>query len=251
MLQVRELTLSYGHKKIFDNLNHDFLHRGITAIVGPSGCGKTSFLNVLNRIYELEPQTNVTGKVLFHQQNILQVKDIIAVRQKIAMIFQRPVPLPCSIFKNYSIPLKELGYRDKNDILAIIKQTLNQVGLWDELQNRLKEDARLLSGGQAQRLCLGRALALKPEILLLDEPCSALDPLSTELIEQLLLELKKQMTIIIVTHNLAQAKRIADEVLLFWNAGETAAIIEKSNSHEFFNNPRHQLTQRYVQGLSG
>lgn len=251
-LSVRDLSLKYGETTAFTRVNLQIKRSEVTAIVGPSGCGKSSFLQSLNRLTDNIPECYVSGEILFHEQNIRdQQVSVRALRQKIGMIFQKPNPFPFSIYRNFTIPLNEFGIKDKKIIDEKIEKVLLEVGLWEEVKDRLLQNAATLSGGQQQRLCIARALILEPEILLMDEPCSALDPLSTKVIEQLILNLKNNYTVIIVTHNLAQAKRVADTAALFWIKEGVGNMIETASVQKFFNNPNKIETQSYISGFEG
>lgn len=249
-VQTQNLSLSYGSKSAFSHVNLTFEAGQITALIGPSGCGKTSFLSCLNRLSELTPQATVTGQVFLAHQEIRSI-DLITLRRRVGMLFQKPNPFPLSIWKNLEFPLRQHGVRSRDRIAAIIEQSLQQVGLWAEVKDRLRSPALALSGGQKQRLCLARALALEPEILLMDEPCSALDPLSSEVIEDLMLRLRGRYTLIVVTHNLAQAQRISDRTALFWVEEGAGRVIEVGPTAQLFTQPQHPLTQAYVTGRKG
>lgn len=251
-LEVSSLSLFYADHLALNQVNLPIYQGKITALLGPSGCGKTSFLNVLNRMTDLINHCRVEGQVLFQGRNIYERDaDIRILRQRIGMIFQKPNPFPFSIRRNFHIPLKEHGYHDKDERDTIMQSVLSAVGLWHEVKYRLDHPALRLSGGQQQRLCFARALALKPEVLLMDEPCSALDPLASAAIEELVKELAGDYTIVIVTHNLQQARRIADFGGLFWSRNNTGTLVEFSPAERLFHQPRHELTRAYVSGLSG
>lgn len=220
------------------------------ALIGPSGCGKTSFLTCLNRLIELTPNCKVSGRILLEDRDVLAL-DVIALRRQVGMLFQKPNPFPLSIMRNIEFPLREHGVRSRDEIDRIVEDVLRDVGLWDEVKDRLKAPALSLSGGQQQRLCLARALALKPKVFLMDEPCSALDPLSSEVVEDLLANLRGRYTVLVVTHNLAQAKRIADEVALFWLVDGAGQLIEFGSVAQIFASPQHTLTAAYVSGRRG
>ncbi|MCU0548053.1 MAG: phosphate ABC transporter ATP-binding protein [Leptolyngbya sp. Prado105] len=249
-LHIEQLSLHYGNKPAFREVSLSIAPGSITAIIGPSGCGKTSFLCCLNRLVELTPKAQMTGKILLDNQN-LQTLDVLDVRRQVGMLFQKPNPFPLSIMKNIAFPLREHGIRQRDEIDHIVEMSLKNVGLWDEVKDRLKAPALSLSGGQQQRLCLARALSLNPQILLMDEPCSALDPLSSEVVEQLIINLRGKFTLIVVTHNLAQAKRIADQVALFWVQEGAGHLIEVGSAAQLFNAPQHPLTNAYVTGARG
>ena len=254
LIQIQNLSLRYQNKQAFKDITLSIPHNSITGIVGPSGCGKSSFLNCLNRLSDLIPGCTVSGHIQVGTLNILSPKvNTINLRRRIGMIFQKPNPFPMSIKKNITFPLKEHGVRDAQERDRIVEKVLKDVGLWPEVCDRLNDNALKLSGGQKQRLCIARTLALQPEILLMDEPCSALDPISSGIIEDLIVRLrhKYHYTIIIVTHNLAQAKRIADYIALFWIDGDCGRLIEFAEAQEFFNNPTQELSKAYINGIKG
>jgi phosphate transport system ATP-binding protein len=249
-LQAEQLTMRYGRKVAFQDVTLSVPSGRITALIGPSGCGKTSFLNCLNRLTELTPNTRTAGNVLLDGQNI-QTMDLIQLRRRVGMLFQRPNPFPLSIYRNLEFPLQEHGMRQRDRLAQIIEVNLRKVGLWEEVKDRLKSPALALSGGQQQRLCLARTLALNPEVLLMDEPCSALDPISSEVVEDLIHRLRGDYTVLVVTHNLAQAKRIADRVALFWVEDNIGKLIESGTGQQMFETPQHPLTQSYISGKRG
>lgn len=252
LIQTENLTLQYGQKTAFANVTLDIKAGEIAALVGPSGCGKTSFLSCLNRLTDLIPHTRVRGQIQIGSVDVLNPKtDAIALRRKVGMIFQKPNPFPLSIWKNLELPLREQGIRNRNQIDEIVETTLKDVGLWDEVKDRLHTSALALSGGQQQRLCLARALGLQPEVLLLDEPCSALDPISSGVIEDLMASWRGRYTLLIVTHNLAQAKRIAERVALFWVHDGVGQLIESGTVAQIFESPQNPLTVAYVTGARG
>lgn len=249
-LQTEQLSLSYAQKPAFKDVSLMVKSGSITALIGPSGCGKTSFLTCLNRLVELTPSCKVSGRILLGNQDI-QALNVIALRRRVGMLFQKPNPFPLSIIRNIEFPLWEHGVRNRDEIDQIIEVALQDVGLWDEVKDRLKAPALSLSGGQQQRLCLARAIALKPDVLLMDEPCSALDPLSSEVVEDLIDHLRGRYTVLVVTHNLAQAKRIADTVALFWVEDGAGKLIESGSVAQIFASPQHALTAAYVTGRRG
>jgi phosphate transport system ATP-binding protein len=249
-LHIEQLSLHYGNKPAFKDVTLSIASGSITAIIGPSGCGKTSFLCCLNRLVELTPKAQMSGKIVLEKQNI-QTLDVIDLRRRVGMLFQKPNPFPLSIMRNLEFPLQEHGVRQRDEIDQIVETSLKDVGLWDEVKDRLKAPALSLSGGQQQRLCLARALALKPQVLLMDEPCSALDPLSSEVVEQLIVNLRGKYTLLVVTHNLAQAKRIADQVALLWEQAGAGHLIEVGSAKQLFDAPQHPLTTAYVTGARG
>ncbi len=236
-VDVKNLFVSTKKKQILLDINIEIAHKQITAIVGPSGCGKSTFLRSLNRMHDLHPEFCVKGEILLHDENILDPKyDVHMLRQKIGMVFQKPNPFPKSIFENVAWGLKIHGFDNIEDR---VKVALQNVALWEEVSTRLKDSALSLSGGQQQRLCIARALALQPDILLLDEPCSALDPISTKHIEDLLVDLSSKMSIVIVTHNLAQAHRISNKCAMFYEGqlmdyGPMAEISKPTSSPQTF-----------------
>ncbi|MEM7352959.1 MAG: phosphate ABC transporter ATP-binding protein [Acidobacteriota bacterium] len=252
LLQTEGLSLSYGRKAAFRDVSLAVPEGGISAIIGPSGCGKSSFLACLNRLSDLLPRCRVEGRVRVGEIEVFDpATDVIALRRRVGMIFQKPNPFPLSIRRNLELPLREHGVRDRQEIDAIIERTLSDVVLWSEVKDRLDASALALSGGQQQRLCLARALALEPEVVLLDEPCSALDPISSGVVEDLIARLGGRYTVVIVTHNLAQARRIADRVAFFWLRDGAGRLIEEDAAERVFEQPRDELTAAYVGGARG
>lgn len=249
-LGIQNLALRYGKNRVLEDVNLSIPAGKITALIGPSGCGKTSFLSCLNRLIDLTPQTKMSGQIQLDGRDIQQFP-VIALRRQVGMLFQKPNPFPLSIYRNIEFPLREHGVCDRNEIDAIIETVLRNVGLWHEVKDRLKTPALSLSGGQQQRLCLARALALKPCVILMDEPCSALDPISSEIVEDLICQLKDTYTVVVVTHNLAQAKRVADQVALFWVNEGVGQVIESGPTQQIFSDPQHSLTKAYVSGRRG
>ncbi len=251
-VEVDRLSLCYGEKPVFQEVTLSINKGHITALVGPSGCGKTSFLTCLNRLTDLIAGCRVSGRITIDNLNVFAPQtDVIQLRRRIGMIFQKPNPFPLSIRRNLEFPLREHGLRDRAQIALRIEATLCDVGLWDEVKDRLDSPALALSGGQQQRLCIARALALSPEMLLMDEPCSALDPLSSGVVEDLIVSLRGRYTILIVTHNLAQARRIADYAALFWVRNGAGRLIETGTAKQIFEKPRDPLTAAYVSGMRG
>ena len=252
LIQTEQLSLFYGSKPALEDITLTIPARQITALVGPSGSGKSSFLSCLNRLSDLMPKCRVSGTIRLGDLDLLNPKlDTISLRRRVGTIFQKPNPFPFSIWKNIAFPLKEHGIKEREQIDQIVEKVLQDVGLWLEVKDRLKESALGLSGGQQQRLCIARTLALQPEVLLMDEPCSALDPISSGVVEDLIVSLRTCYTVLIVTHNLAQAKRIADWVALFWMQGQSGRLIEFAPVKEFFTSPNHALTAAYVNGVRG
>jgi len=251
-LQVRDLAVSYRGVPAVHRVNIDVPCGCITAIVGPSGCGKSSFLASLNRMTDLVPDCRVSGQLHFAGNDIHDSRtDLISLRRRIGMIFQRPNPFPLSILENLTFPLRHHGVSARSEREARAEMMLRRVGLWDEVSNRLKSPAQRLSGGQQQRLCLARALLLEPEVLLLDEPCSALDPIASAVVEDLILSLRSTYTVVIVTHNLAQARRIADNVAMFWLDDGAGTIVEQGPVKAIFDSPGNDITAAYVRGMRG
>ncbi|PKO47100.1 MAG: phosphate ABC transporter ATP-binding protein [Betaproteobacteria bacterium HGW-Betaproteobacteria-22] len=251
-IRVQNLTLSYGGQSALDNVSLDIYRGCITALIGPSGCGKTSFLSSINRLTDLIPNCTVTGKVEIENTDIHAADmDVQALRRRVGMIFQKPNPFPLSIRRNIQMPLREHGVKDRALLETKLQTALQDVGLWDEVKDRLDSSALSLSGGQQQRLCIARALALQPEILLMDEPCSALDPLSSAVVEDLILSLSGRYTVVIVTHNLAQARRIANYAGFFWAKERTGKLVEFGRCQQIFESPAHELTAAYVSGARG
>jgi len=251
-IQTENLSLHYGKKPVFTEITLP-IHQGcITALVGPSGCGKTSFLSCLNRLTDLIPGCRVSGQIRLGSLDVMDAKlNTLLLRRRIGMIFQKPNPFPLSIWKNLALPLREHGIRNREQIDQMVETTLQDVGLWDEVKDRLDTSALSLSGGQQQRLCIARALVLKPEALLLDEPCSALDPISSGVVEDLIASLRVRYTLLIVTHNLAQARRIADYTALFWVQEGVGRLIEYGSVRQIFESPQEGLTAAYVNGMRG
>ena len=251
-ISTRELSLYYGNKPAFKEVNLSVKAGSITAVVGPSGCGKSSFLLSLNRLAELIPGCTVSGSVWIGENDIFDPEtDLTSLRLSVGTIFQKPNPFPLSVKENIALPLKEHGTVVKNEIDKRVEKVLKEVGLWDEVRDRLSSPALSLSGGQQQRLCIARTLALEPKVLLLDEPCSALDPLSSSVVEDLITDLRGKYTIIIVTHNLPQARRIADYIAFFWMQDNAGALIEYGTSEQVFNQPANELTEAYIKGARG
>ena len=252
IIQVKNLSLRYGDKIALDNVTLDVFKGCITALIGPSGCGKTSFLSAINRLTDLIPGCSINGRILINGQDIHAANNNVqALRRNIGMVFQKPTPFPLSVRRNLSLPLNEHGVIKKSEVAAIIEQVLQDVGLWGEVCDRLDTPALSLSGGQQQRLFIARALALNPEILLMDEPCSALDPIASGVVEDLINRLQGRYTIVIVTHNLAQARRIANYAAFFWVRERTGQLIEFGRCQHIFESPNHELTAAFVNGHRG
>ena len=246
-IQVRNLNLYYGENQALKNINIDLEANKVTAFIGPSGCGKSTFLRTLNRMNDLIENVKIDGEIKVDGEDIYKSKDVIALRTKVGMVFQKPNPFPMSIYDNIAYGPRLHGIKDKKTLDEIVEKSLKGAALWDEVKDRLKKSALGLSGGQQQRLCIARTIAVSPEIILMDEPTSALDPISTVKMEDLMEELKKNYTVIIVTHNMQQAGRIADKTAFFLN-GE---IIEYGNTEDIFYKPQDKRTEDYITGRFG
>ena len=252
IITVRGLSCAYSGELAFQDVDLDVPKGQITALIGPSGCGKTSLLQSLNRLTDLIPGCRVEGQIhLANLDALSKTVDTVALRRRVGMIFQKPNPFPLSIRRNLDLPLREHGMKSKSRRAETVEKVLRDVGLWDEVKIRLDESAAKLSGGQKQRLCIARALALEPKVILFDEPCSALDPLSSGVVEDLIYGLRGRYTVVIVTHNLAQARRIADRVAFFWTRDGIGRLVEQGSVVEVFERPRHELTRGYVEGMRG
>ena len=271
IVKIRSLNAWYNGLQALKDINVEIPRNQITALIGASGSGKSTFLRALNRMLDVVPNTKISGEILFNGKNILhESTDVIVLRRKIGMLFQNPTPFPKSIFDNiaYGLEVQDIVKKKSNKLWGLFRntkiiareleksqypidiavvQSLKEAALWDEVKDRLNQSAFRLSGGQQQRLCIARAIAVRPEILLLDEPCSELDPISTSKIEELLSQLKKNYTIVIVTHNMHQAKRISDFVG-FFHLGE---LVEFGETRDIFGNPRQKITRDYVMGNFG
>ena len=251
-LSMRRVNVFYGARQALKDVSLSIAGGSITALVGPSGSGKTSLLTCVNRLTDLIPSCRVTGAIHCADLDVLAPDtDVLRLRRRVGMIFQKPNPFPFSIRRNLDCPLREHGVTDPHLIDARLESALRQVGLWSEVSDRLETAASALSGGQQQRLCLARALILSPDVLLMDEPCSALDPMASGRVEDLIMELRRTYTIAIVTHNLAQARRIADHVALFWVRDGIGQLIEHGDTAQLFEHPGHALTAAYINGVRG
>ena len=245
---VENLNFYYEDKQALKNITMQIKKSEITAFIGPSGCGKSTFIRTLNRMNDLIQGTRVEGKIEYEGQDIYDKKsDVIDLRTRVGMVFQKPNPFPMSIYDNIAYGPRAHGIKDKNKLDSIVEDSLQKAALWDEVKDNLKKSALALSGGQQQRLCIARTLALKPDVILMDEPTSALDPVGTIKIEELILELKKEYTIVIVTHNMQQAARISDKTAFFY-MGE---IIEFDETSIIFTNPAKEQTEDYITGKFG
>ncbi|MEI6287825.1 MAG: phosphate ABC transporter ATP-binding protein PstB [Bacillota bacterium] len=248
IISVKALDLFYGAHQALRNVSLSVVAKEITALIGPSGCGKSTFLKTINRMNDLVSGVTIKGQVLFHNQDIyVNCCDVVELRKRIGMVFQKPNPFPMSIFDNIAYGPRVHGIKQKAALEQIVEASLRKAALWDEVKDRLKNNALGLSGGQQQRLCIARVLAVEPEVILMDEPTSALDPLSTLKIEELSQELKENYTIVIVTHNMQQAGRISDKTVFFLN-GE---IVEVGATENIFNKPEDQRTEDYITGRFG
>ena len=254
-IDVSDLNVYYGSFKAVEGVSMTVEPRSVTAFIGPSGCGKSTFLRTLNRMHEVIPGGRVEGKVMLDDQDLYaQGVDPVAVRRTVGMVFQRPNPFPTmSIYDNVAAGLKLNGVKGKKKLDEIVERSLRGANLWEEVKRRLNKPGMGLSGGQQQRLCIARAIAVNPEVLLMDEPCSALDPISTLAIEDLINDLKQTYTIVIVTHNMQQAARVSDRTAFFNLAatGKPGRLIELDDTHKIFNNPSVKATEDYISGRFG
>lgn len=251
-LRINALSVKYGDYQALRNASLVAYPNQILALVGPSGCGKSSLLSCINRMTDGVKDCHVGGEILLNGENVLADNyPVDALRKCVGMVFQQPNPFPLSIRENICFPLKDHGMKSGVEREAKLEQVLRQTGLWEETKDRLDSNALQLSGGQQQRLCIARALALDPKILLLDEPCSALDPISTEKIEQLIVELKATVTVVMVTHNLSQARRIADQVAVCWVDSHSGYVVECNQTEDIFDGSCHPITQAYCMGRAG
>ncbi len=247
-LDVNNLNFFYGEKQALFDVSMTVPERSVTAFIGPSGCGKSTFLRTLNRMNDIIEGTRLTGKVTLEGQDIYAPEvDVVALRKRVGMVFQKSTPFPKSIFDNVAYGPKIAGQRNQKELQGIVEQSLKRAALWDEVKDRMQDSALALSGGQQQRLCIARALATNPDVLLMDEPASALDPASTARIEDLIFELKQNYTIVIVTHNMQQAARISDWTAFFFQG----YLIEKDRTQKLFTTPKKKQTEDYITGRFG
>nr|WP_277301885.1 phosphate ABC transporter ATP-binding protein PstB [Veillonella caviae] len=244
---VDKLDLYYGTFKALKEISMNIKENEVTALIGPSGCGKSTFLKTLNRMNDLDSTVRIEGSVLLDNKNIFTEIDVINLRQWVGMVFQQPNPFPKSIYDNIAYGPRVQGITKKAELDIIVERSLRQAAIWDEAKDRLHKSALGMSGGQQQRLCIARTLATKPDVILMDEPTSALDPISTLKIEELVLELKKDYTIVIVTHNMQQASRISDKTAFFL----LGDLIEYNTTEEIFTNPKNPKTEEYITGRFG
>ncbi|MEF8878957.1 MAG: phosphate ABC transporter ATP-binding protein PstB [Candidatus Thermoplasmatota archaeon] len=247
-MEVKNLDLWYGDDKTLKNISMPILDKKVTAIIGPSGCGKSTLIRCLNRMNDIIPACEIKGEVFLDNKNIYgKDTDVVEVRKKVGMVFQKPNPFPKSIYDNIAYGCRLAGIKNKNKLDKIVEKSLRGAALWEEVSDRLDSSAMGLSGGQQQRLCIARALAIEPEVILMDEPCSALDPIATAKIEDLIRELIKEYTVVIVTHNMQQAARVSDYTAYMY-IGE---LIEFGETNQIFENPQEELTEKYITGRFG
>ncbi len=246
-ISIHNMDLYYGDFHALKNINMELPEKEISAFIGPSGCGKSTLLKSINRMNDLVEGCKITGELKLDEENIYGDMDVNLLRKRVGMVFQKPNPFPMSVYDNIAYGPRTHGIRSKVELDEIVETSLRQAAIWDELKDRLKKSALGLSGGQQQRLCIARALAVKPEVLLMDEPTSALDPISTSKIEDLVIELKKDYTIIMVTHNMQQAVRVSDKTAFFL-LGE---VIEYGETEQIFSMPKEKKTEDYITGRFG
>lgn len=245
---TRNLEIYYGKEQVIKGVDIEIEEKKVTAIIGPSGCGKSTFLKTLNRMIDIVPYSNVMGEIYYRGQNIYHDKaNVVTLRQQVGMVFQKPNPFPKSILENIAFGPKIYGVKQKSRLNEIVEKSLRSAALWDEVKDKLNSSALSLSGGQQQRLCIARALAVEPDVLLMDEPCSALDPIATARVEDLITQLKDRYTIIIVTHNMQQAARISQKTAFFLSGH----VIEYGETSQMFTKPKNQKTEDYITGRFG
>ncbi len=248
IFKIEDLDLFYGKKQALNSLNLEIYRNKVTALIGPSGCGKSTFLRCLNRMNDLIDGCKIDGLIQFDNQDIHSNKtNVVELRTKVGMVFQKPNPFPMSIFDNIAYGPRCQGIKNKDVLSAIVERSLKQAAIWDEVKDRLNESALGLSGGQQQRLCIARTIAMEPEVILMDEPTSALDPIATAKIEELIQELKKDFTIIIVTHSMQQASRVSDYTAFFLMGD----LVEYDTTKQIFSIPKHKKTEDYITGRFG
>ncbi len=247
-VSVDGLSLFYGKAQALDGISLDFHERRVTSIIGPSGCGKSTLIRCINRLNDLVPGCKISGKVLLDGQDVMAPgADVVELRRRVGMVFQKPNPFPFSVYDNVIYGCRIAGLRDKKRMDEIVERALRRAALYDELKDRLRDRATQLSGGQQQRLCIARALAMEPEVLLMDEPCSALDPIATQKIEDLIDELREDYTVVIVTHNMQQAVRVSDYTAFMY----LGKLVEHGRTRDVFESPVNEQTERYVTGKFG
>ena len=250
-LQTQNYALYYGNFQALKDINIEIPERQVTALIGPSGCGKSTFLRTFNRMNDLIPNVQVEGKALLNNDDIFDM-DVVALRQHVGMVFQQPNPFPKSIYDNVAYGPRINGHPSRSELDDIVERSLKGAAMWDEVKDDLKRSGLALSGGQQQRLCIARCLAVEPEVILMDEPASALDPIATARIEELIRELKEHYTILIVTHNMQQAARISDFTAFFYtDESRTGQLMEFNATREIFTNPKNKLTEDYITGRFG
>jgi phosphate transport system ATP-binding protein len=248
IIRTEQLNLWYGEKQALHDITMGIRPNKITALIGPSGCGKSTLIRCFNRMNDVIDKCKITGKIFFHANDIYGPEaDAVEVRKKIGMVFQKPNPFPKSIYENVAYGSKVAGITNKNELDKIVENSLMNAALWEEVKDRLHESAMGLSGGQQQRLCIARSLSIEPEVILMDEPCSSLDPIATAKIEDLMTGLKKKYTVIIVTHNMQQAARVSDYTAYMY----LGKLIEFGKTKQIFENPKEELTENYITGRFG
>lgn len=247
IMNIKDLTLNYGDVRALKGIDIEIKKNKVTALIGPSGCGKSTFLRCLNRMNDMIEGVKITGEVSYVNKDIYGEFDVLELRKYIGMVFQKPNPFPMSIYENIAFGVRIHGIHDKRIIDEIVRKSLIKVGLYEEVRMRLESSALKLSGGQQQRLCIARTIAIEPDVILMDEPTSALDPISTLKIEELITEIKKDYSVVIVTHNMQQAKRVSNYTAYFYE-GE---IIEFGETEQIFNHPKNENTKNYVMGVKG
>ncbi len=251
VIELQDVSCFYGDFRAVRGIEVNVRTNAVTALIGPSGCGKSTLLRAINRMNDLIPGARLEGKVLYHGEDLYGARvDPVEVRRRIGMVFQKPNPFPKTIYDNIAFGPRVNGFKGKLE--ELVEESLRRAALWDEVKDKLKQSGMALSGGQQQRLCIARAIAVEPDVILMDEPCSALDPRATLQIEELMMDLKKRYTILIVTHNMQQAARASDETI-FLNMGDDRAgyMVEKGVTSEIFTNPKNQMTEDYVSGRFG
>lgn len=247
-IAVEQLDFFYGQTHALKNVSLEIKENEVFALIGPSGCGKSTFLRILNRMNDLIPKTRVKGSVQIAGQDIYDPNvDVVQLRKSVGTVFQKPNPFPISIYDNVTYGPRANGIKNKKELMNIVEESLRQAALWDEVKDRLQDNATGLSGGQQQRLCIARTMAVKPEVILMDEPTSALDPIATFKVEELISELKKNYTVVIVTHNMEQATRLSDKTAFFLNGD----VIETNETDQLFSNPKEKETEDYITGKFG
>lgn len=247
-ISMKDLNLWYGTLQALERITIDILEKKVTAIIGPSGCGKSTLIRCLNRMNDLVPGCKIKGEVWMDGKNIYDKKvDVVEVRRKVGMVFQKPNPFPKSVYENIAYGCRIEGIKNNQKLDKIVEHSLKETVLWEEVKDRLNDSAMKLSGGQQQRLCIARALAIEPEVLLMDEPCSALDPIATAKIEDLIRNLKKSYTFVIVTHNMQQASRVSDYAAYLY----LGKLIEYGETRQIFESPKAELTEKYITGRFG